>query len=282
MAKRIDSLGVKVSLLTLIIVFFGLGQVLTQDFSTLIKEAETRDAKFEKEVKDMTVVQEIKTFTTEGEMTSEVETLRKGDKFRMETKPVMTEGIVTQKSSEMETAVVSNGQDTWMISPIVGKKEISEEEVTTYETGQDWRDLVSEKGKIVGIEKVAEKECYVVEIQGKESPFKKLWLDKTSLNLIKSESKGPKGETILMLNSDFRKIKGDLEMPYKTEVFVDSNLISSSAVKSMEINKGLSDDLFDPAKIKVEKKKGPGMPGMMRRMLQEKVKEKEEEEIEEK
>jgi outer membrane lipoprotein-sorting protein len=54
-------------------------------------------------------------------------------------------------------------------------------------------------------------------------------------------------------------------MPYKMEMYVNDKLMSTSPVKSLEINQGLSDDLFSVAKVKVEKKKGPDMPGIMKK-----------------
>ena len=51
-------------------------------------------------------------------------------------------------------------------------------------------------------------------------------------------------------------------MPYKTQVFLDSRLISTTVVKSLEMNKGLSDDLFDPDKVEV---KGFDMQEMMKK-----------------
>ena len=40
----------------------------------------------------------------------------------------------------------------------------------------------------------------------------------------------------------------------------------TSFIKSLEINKGLSDDLFDPDKVKVEKS---DMQEMMKKMMQQ-------------
>ncbi len=281
MAKKINNVAVRGLLATVVILLVGLSQGLTQDWSSILKQAEEKYAKFENEVKDMTISQEMKVVTPEGEMVSEIKMLKKGEKFRMETRmrtpetPEMPEG--------METVIIYDGKDTWMISPFMGKKKLSGEQQKQYQTERDWWTLVSEKAKIVGTEKVGERECYVVEMEkGGESPFTKLWIDKKNLGLTKGESKGPKGETVVWIHSDFRKIKGEWEMPYKTEVYTDDKLISTSLVKTVEINQGLSDDLFSPAEVKEEKKKGPGVPGIMKKMLLEKAKEKGEEEIEEK
>lgn len=256
------------------------GQVLAQDLATILEQAEANYAKFENEVKDMTILQEMKVVTPEGEMVSEIKMLKKGEKFRMETRIQMPEA--PEMPAGMETIIIYDGKDTWMISPFLGMKKLSGEEEKQYQKDRNWWKLVSEKAKIVGTEKVGERECYVVEIeQGAEYPFTRLWVDKKNLYLIKGESKGPKKETIIWILSDFKKVKGTWEIPYKTETYADGKLVSTSLVKTLEINQGLSDDLFTVPEVKEEKKKGPGFPGMMKKMLLEKAKEKAGEEIEE-
>jgi len=70
--------------------------------------------------------------------------------------------------------------------------------------------------------------------------------------LVKGEGTGAQGKTAAWLNSDFNKIKGDWEIPYKTEMYVDGEIMSTSTVKSVKINEGLSDDLFNPNEVKVK------------------------------
>jgi outer membrane lipoprotein-sorting protein len=206
----------------------------------------------------------MKVITAEGEMVSEIKMLKKGEKFKMETKIQAPE--TPEMPAGMKTVIIYDGTDTWMVSYFMGRKKLSAEEGREYQKERNWRKLVSEKGKIVGTQKVGGRECYVVEMEEEgESPFTKLWLDKKNLDLTKGESKGPKGETIVWIHSDFRKLKGDWEMPYKMEMYVNDKLMSSSLVKSLEINQGLSDDLFSVAKVKVEKKKGPDMLGIMKK-----------------
>jgi len=274
MGEKINCTGVRVVLLVLISLTLAVNQGFTQDLSSMLKELEAKYAKFEEEIKDMTTVQEMNVVTPEGEMVSEMEMLRKGEKFRMDTTiemsqvPDMPEGM-----GEMKTIIIYDGKDTWMISSFTGKKKkLSGEVEKQHQRERNWWKLISEKAKIAGTEKVGKRDCYVVEIQEEEYPFTKLWLDKTDLVLIKGESKGTEGETILLICSDFRKIKGDWEMPYKTEIYADGELMSTSLVKSLKINKGLSDDLFDPDKVMV-KIKGFNIQEMMRKMMLQKEEE---------
>lgn len=282
MTEKINCTGVRVVLLVLVSLTLTVNQGFTKDLSSMLKELEAKYAKFEEEIKDMTTVQEMNVVTPEGEMVSEMQMLRKGEKFRMDTTiemsqaPDMPEGM-----GEMKTIIIYDGKDTWMISSFTGKKKkLSGEVEKQYQRERNWWKSISEKAKIAGTEKVGKRDCYVVEIQEEEYPFTKLWLDKTNLVLIKGESKGTEGETILLICSDFKKIKGGWEMPYKTEIYADGELMSTSLVKSLKINKGLSDDLFDPKKVKIERK-GYGMREMMKEMMLEEAEDRLLEEAEE-
>jgi len=265
MAERIRSVVVVVVLVAFVISFWGGSEALAQDLSTLVKQAREMQAKFEKEVKDMTVVQEM--VTTDAKMTSQTKMLKKGKKFRLEMKMQMPEEAeMPEGMGEMETVVIYDGKDVWHISPFMGKRKLPKEEAKQYQEENEWWDWLKE-GAVVGSEKIGGRDCYVVEVEDEEEfPFSRFWLDKKSLNIVKGESDAPSGEKMVGINSDFRKIKGDLEMPHKTEVYMEGRLISTTVVKSLEINKGLSDDLFDPDKVEL---KGPDMQEMMRRMMEE-------------
>jgi len=272
MVRRIHKVGVIVVTIALVSLALGVNQLLATDLSNVLEQAKAKYAKFEEEIKDMTIVQEMKTVTGEGEMTEEIKMLKKGKKFRIETTMQMPEVPDMPEEMALTNVIIYDGKDSWMISPFMGKQKLPYEEGKEYQTGMGWWELISEKAKIVGTEKVGGRECYVVEIKEEESPFTRMWLDKENLVLIKGEYKEAEGEITLWVYSDFKKIKGDWEMPYKIQMYVDGNLAGSLLVKSLDINKGLSDDLFDPDKVKV---KGFNMEEMMKKMMQQEEEEEE-------
>lgn len=208
----------------------------------------------------MTIIKESEITTPEGKVSSKVRELTKGLKFRIEAK-MQIPGMPKQMEG-MESIIIYDGKDTWMISSIMGKKKLSKEEERQYQMEKNYWDLVSEEAKNVKTEIVSKRECYVVELKEKsESSFTRMWLDKKSLLLTKAEMKGSKKEgTLLLVYSDFRKIKGEWEFPYTMIMYVNGNVMSTSVVKSLEINKGISDDLFNSEKVQV---KGPTMQEMM-------------------
>lgn len=267
MAKSINHKGVTVLVVALVSLTLGAGQGLSADWPNVLKEAMAKCEKFKKEIKDMTIIREMKIVSPEGEISSshEVKQFYKGEKFRAEITMQMPD--MPKEMGGMPTIIIYDGKDTWMIS-LMGKKKLSDEESKQYQKeGICCWTRMFEKAKIVGTEKIGKQECYVVKPEEEgEPPFTKIWLDKKNLVIVKIESKGSEGEIILMVGSDFRKVKGDWEMPYKNEMYGNNKLMFTTLVKSVEINKGLPDDLFDPDKVKI---KGFNMQEMMKKMMQQ-------------
>lgn len=268
MGARMSSRKVGVILVALVSLVWAIGLGFAADWPSVLKEAKAKYAAYEKQVKDMTVLQELKMNTAEGEMTSQAKLLVKGPKFRMDTMTRLPN--MPKEMGPMQTIVIYDGKDTWMISPFQGNKKLSPEEARQYQAQRNWWSLISEDAKIVGAEKVGDRECHVVEIAQKDYPFTKIWLDKDNLVLVKGESKGPKGETFLWVQSDFRKIEGGWEIPYQSQVYADGKLLVTATVKSIEINKGLADDLFDPTQVKAT---GINMQELIRKLMEQKEKE---------
>ena len=263
MTEGINRKGVIVLVMALVSLMLGVSEGFAADWLDILGKMKAKYAEFEKEAKDMTILQEIKAAAPQEEVTSEMKILKKGRKFRIETS-LATSGIPAGME-EMKAIIISDGKDSWMISPFTGKKKISEEEEKRYQK-VDWWNWFSEKAKIVGTEKVGERECYVVEVEeGERVPFTKVWIDKKELLLVKGEAEVPVIKKKMgYLFSDFRKIEGGWELPYRIEISTDGSPLYASFIKSLEINKGLSDDLFDPDKIKV---KEADMQEMMKKMM---------------
>ncbi|MFC2060948.1 hypothetical protein ACFLUV_00380, partial [Elusimicrobiota bacterium] len=174
----------------------------------------------------------------------------------------------------MNTIVINDGKDTWIISSFMGKQKLSNEQSMQYQTEKDWWNMISEKGKIIKEELVEERNCYLIEFdKDAGSIFSKLWLDKKELVLIKGEIEIENMGKIVWVQSDFRDIMKKWQYPYKTLMYNEGELFSTSIVKSIEINTGLDDSLFDPDKVPLDSQ---GMNNKMFDMLMERHKEAEE------
>jgi outer membrane lipoprotein-sorting protein len=74
------------------------------------------------------------------------------------------------------------------------------------------------------------------------------------------------GKNMVLVNSEFKKVNGDLEMPYKMVMTADGKPMMTSTVKSIEVNKGLDDKLFDIESAKKEDLGKMDMDAMMKMM----------------
>ena len=254
-----------------VILFLVIGQGFSQSLSDILREAESNYKNFNQDFKDIAIVFDAKIYTPEGEMLSEMKLFLKGEKSRSEIVMQFPEAAgMPEGMGSMLVVVIFDGQDTWMISSFAGKKKLTTEqaeEQMQYQTGMNWWRSISDKAKYIGIERINNRECYVLEIEaGGDSLYSKIWVDKNNLFLVQTEGKNDSGETMRMIFSDFRKIKDNWELAYKTEGFMDEVQTMTVLTKSLEINKGLSDDLFDVDKVEVS---GPNMQEMMQNLMQQ-------------
>ena len=240
------------------------------DWAGVSKKLTDRCANYEKEIKDMTADMEMTTSTPDGAMTIGMKTYLKGEHFRGDI--VMKEIPDAEGMSAgmvgMTMVVVGDGKQYWMISSMMGKQLVPEEEAQKY--GTPWRcgEFIPGDGEIVGSETISGRDCHVVLVKDSTSEQAKLWLDKETLEPLKAEAKAQDEKHTIMLFQDYRKVVGDLRYPYKTEMYQEDKLVSTIIVKSVVMNKGLSDALFDPDKVEV---KGPSMEDMMKKMQEQKT-----------
>jgi outer membrane lipoprotein-sorting protein len=277
--KEVGMVNCKVSKSFLIVLcFFVTGNVFAITWPELRSQIEAKYGSFSDEVKDMEMVVESETKGMKGMQgtgPSEVKMLRKGEKYRMEMKMNIPEGSgMPAGMGDMTNIMIFDGKDLWSVNQFTGKTKISGDADTKGDQMSWWKDM-PENGKIIGSEKVGDRDCYVVEAwnedidtssvsTGKEDKIKG-WIEKGTLLLIQSEFKGAKDETFKAVNSNFQKVR-NWELPYTTEIYAGGELISKTIIKTLKINQGLSDDLFNADKVKMETKGMPGMPNMKNMM----------------
>jgi outer membrane lipoprotein-sorting protein len=241
---------------------------LSADWTDVAKKLTGRCAKFESDVKDMTADMEMKATTPQGQVSMTMKTYVKGERFRGDiefTEMPGAEGMPSGMAG-MTMAVIGDGEQYWMVSSMMGKQQLPREEADKYATPWKCSEYVPQSGKIVGSETVNGRDCHVV--IGMEETFEmaKIWLDKETLDLLKVETKQEGEEHTFMFFKDYRKVLGDIRYPYMSEIYQGEKLISTITVKTVEVNKGVADTLFDPDKVEV---KGPNMQDMMKKMQEQ-------------
>jgi outer membrane lipoprotein-sorting protein len=217
----------------------------------VLKQATERCSKFKADVHDMHMVQVMQTYMPDGQMTLEQTVYTKGDKSRVEMKLPL--GDATGDSTQaMETIMVNDGTNAWMFSPFGGKQQLSPEEAERNEPSRNCWGYFPDNARVTGDEQAQGRDCYVVEMDD-EGAHTKLWLDKKNFMSVQGETRDSTGEgNFHWKHSDFHPIQGDWEYPFMTEMYDGDTLAATLKVTSLEVNQGLSDDLFDPDKVHVE------------------------------
>jgi outer membrane lipoprotein-sorting protein len=264
-------------LLVLLCLFLTVN-VFAITWEELKAQIEAKYGGFSDEIKDMEMLMEAETKGMEGMEDvgpSEIKMFKKGEKYRMEMKMNMPEG--SGMPVGMTNIMIFDGKDLWTVNQFTGKQKLPADASASAKDRISWWEDMPENGKIIGSEKVGDKDCYVVEswnedidtssIKTDKKDKVKGWIEKGTLLLVQMEFQGAKGETFKVVNSNFKKVE-KWEMPYNTEVYADEKLISKTKIKTLNINKGLSDDLFDADKVSAGT---PGMPGMKDMMKKFKI-----------
>jgi outer membrane lipoprotein-sorting protein len=196
--------------------------------------------KFEAGLTDMTMTMDITAKTPGQDVMMEQKIYRKGDRTRIES--FVKNPETGKPEARTHTILINDGRESWMMSPFAGRRKMpaGPEAPKT----DDWWSMITEKARVTGEERVNGREAYVIRIEGeKGGPEARMWVEKKDLTLLKAES-AQEGRTANWVFSDFKRA-GEWELPYRTEMFADGKLSAVTVVRSVDLNKGLPDDLFD-------------------------------------
>jgi outer membrane lipoprotein-sorting protein len=244
-----------------------------ETWESLSKRMTENCTKNQQGIKDLSWEMEMDVPSSEGSLKSSTLLYSKGPKFRVE---ISMEGMedmgMPAGMGDMKTIVIGDGKSAWIVNPMMGKSQIPPEEAEKYRAKWSCSDYMPVAAKIVGSEKVGGADCWVLSVMDESSEYAKLWIEQGGLRIMKMEGKPQEGVATTILFSDYRKVSGAFEMPYKTVMYSGKDMISTAVVKSAKVNSGLSDELFDASAIKVT---GPGSKDMMEQMkkMQQKLEE---------
>ena len=231
--------------------------VCAAELESLLKAARAHHESKLAKISDM-VLEYTGTFMARGgEGSAVTSTLtRKGEKWRMDAEMSMSGGNTTVNgkpmpggAQKMETVVLFDGMDVWTSTMGMKMKMPKDKVMEQLSFTEYWKEP-PEGSTVLGEETVNGRACYIVEYPKNEFVDKpvKLWIDKEHYVSVKSEA-NMSGKLLVTMFSDFRAIDGDYVIPHKAEVFSDSAKTMDVAVTKVEVNKGVSDDIFDASKL---------------------------------
>lgn len=218
-------------------------------FAKIVSQAKARYQKHVGSIQDMTTQLQTQVSSPSGVMTQNTAVFSKGNKFRAETSmeiPGMPAGF--DMGGMGKSVVISDGSRTWMISPMGGRMEVPTSQDAQYRQDSTYWDRLGDEAKVVGSESIRGRDCYIVETQWQEgAPPAQIWLDKKDLMIMKVQSRTEQG-SLEMLYSDFRDVRGGWKTPFKIETLMNGTLFSTTQIRSIEFDRGLPDELFDPSR----------------------------------
>jgi len=234
------------------------------DIDQLAKDVRAHHQAMMKKMGDLAIEQEA-TFSAPGGEKSSVASkmFYKGDRWR-------TEGSIAmaaqggQEGMDLDGIQVFDGQDLWSVA--MGMK-MKMPHGQAGGGAQSFGMAPAPGSRIVGEEKVGGRDCWIVQGPAmSDNPMMKsasnrTWVDKKSFVWVQAvtEMNGNKTRAVF---SDFRKVEG-FEIPHLTEMYSGDKVTMTARIVKIATKQGLSDDLFDPAKLPGTEMSHPMMGGRM-------------------
>ena len=235
---------------TLLTVFNGLISLecTASENRDYFSEAKDKYSEFKNKTNDMALIQSFEAATPDGQtVNEEALTAIKGSKYRVEIKLDLPEdGQLPSGIEDAESMIIFDGTDSWMIPPFTEKEELAYPDSKKYQRDTAFWDTLIANGEMTGEEMLGNYDCILAQATDEKGEKFTLWIEKDTWNLIQAENHNEGSGKINFWNSDFRKIEGNWEIPFKQEVYVDGKLVLTSLVKSVKVNQNPADELFDP------------------------------------
>ncbi len=221
------------------------------DIDDLVRDGRAYHQKAQQSIGDMTVEQTASfPAPSGGDSTMKSVRYQKGDKWRQEADMAMG-GMAQGPGGSIKTVTLFDGTDTWTLAMGMKTKLPKDATQNSASSPTYWSEPPA-GSKIGGEETIDGRECWVVEMPANPlmASAPRTWVDKAKFVNVRSESL-LSGKTMRTDFSDFRDVKGVLEIPYHSDVYSNDQKTMTAEITKLETNTGLSDGLFDPAKLGV-------------------------------
>ena len=226
----------------------------------IIARAKENSAKAQEKIKDLKIVSTAVMEMQGRKMTVRSVIFQKDKKIRIE-----ATSTLPGTKDEMETVMLYDGKTTWMISPMAGKQQKEGKAIglNTISEEEEWWTKVAPDIELKGEEKAVGMECYVLESKSSKD-ISKIWIGKKDLVLVRAVGEDAQSGKFEVESSEFKDVGFGWMLANKTNMKTDGGVLMNNSVLSVEVNKGLKDDIFeagnvDPSKLKMPKL--DGFPG---------------------
>lgn len=167
----------------------------------------------------------------------------KDKKMKMDIIPDKSE---IDEVEQMETTILNDGENIYLINPIIGKVKLTEKEKENYIQDKAllwWKQLDDE------YEYLKEQEnCYVFQKQSNRSL---VFIDKKNLFLVKTvDYQNENRDTFVMIFSDYKKIDSKYYMPFLTVANLNGQKIMEMESQKLDINIEIDDSVFKIKEVK--------------------------------
>jgi len=118
-----------------------------------------------------------------------------------------------------------------------------------------WPEWLEPEGKFLAVEEVSGRPCCAVEMPpSTRTPCEKVWIDVETLHLARAKFGGTDPRSYSTTFEDWRELAPGMWLPFSQETTATpdgTEHVFRQRIRSVEVNTGLSDEFFDPRKIKV-------------------------------
>ncbi len=227
------------------LVFLSMGVLIpgyAASLEQIVAEMKDYETNARKQITGMAIFLEFKTIAKGKESISYELVLRKGEKYRVErTQP----DTLFSSHQELLPVTIFDGKTIWTLDQSGTKTNITFDNwrLHPYLTW-NWSSLISLKSKLVSVDEVGGQSTYYIELPPGwlNLPFKSIWVDYQKPFLVRAQS-----TKMLLVYSEFQPVLEGVELPYRSETFSGGgDFITLTTVKSVEVNQGIEDDLFNP------------------------------------
>ncbi len=239
-------------LLTLTILVMVIAVVYAADAQKIVDDMVKNYSDFEKSVDDLTMTNTMSIEDEDGNVNIDMTVSKKGEKFRFDIMIDLDEEDVQMNG--INTVVIYDGNEMWMMVPIVGKQKVEDEEdMEDYNSVMEmfWWNNFGTDPEIISEENINGTDCYVIEFEetDEQNGFSKIWVSKKDNILIKAVSDDDGG---YVLFKEYKDVYKGYKLPFSTVFYTDDVEELSIVLKTVKVNSGINDDIFDIDKVEVD------------------------------